>query len=98
MDWNQILKDYKGFLKLEKGLASNSIDAYLRDIGKFMQFLEISQIEAEPQDLEHQQLHRFLIWISDLGLSARSQARILSGLKAFYRYLLLADLIEKKYL
>jgi len=95
MDWKTILRDYEGFLKLEKGLSPNSIEAYLRDIHKLMQYLDLQQIEADPKDLQHQQLFDFLVWISELGLSARSQARMLSGLKAFYHYLLIEDLVEK---
>ena len=95
MDWAPTLKDYEGFLKLEKGLSPNSIAAYLTDIHKLMQFLEMQQSAVEPHELDHDQLHHFLIWISELGLSARSQARILSGLKAFYRYLLMEEQIEK---
>lgn len=95
MDWLHTLKDYEGFLKLEKGLSPNSITAYLSDLQKLMQFLEVQQLGAGPHELDHNQLHNFLIWISELGLSARSQARILSGLKAFYRYLLMEELIEK---
>lgn len=95
MDWQQTLKDYEGFLKLEKGLSPNSITAYLSDLQKLMQFMEVQQLREGPHELDHNQLHTFLVWISELGLSARSQARILSGLKAFYRYLLMEDLIEK---
>lgn len=95
MEWTSTIKDYEGFLKLEKGLSTNSIEAYLRDIGKLVQYLEIHQISSDPKALDHKDLHSFLMWIGELGLSAKSQARILSGLKAFYRYLLLEDLIQK---
>lgn len=95
MDWKPILKDYEGFLKLEKGLSPNSIEAYLRDIAKLIQYLDIQHAASRPQDLSHDQLQNFLVWIAELGLSARSQARILSGLKAFFHYLLLEDLIVK---
>jgi len=95
MDRDQILKDYEGFLKLEKGLSFNSISAYLSDIQKLIQFLEIKGIVAGLHKLEHEHLQQFLVWISELELSARSQARILSGLKAFYRYLMLEDLVNK---
>ena len=95
MDWRALIKEYEGFLKLEKGLSSNSIEAYLSDIGKLEQFLEHIQLEAGPEELDREQLVQFLMWISEMGLSARSQARILSGIKAFYHYLLLEDLIEK---
>jgi integrase/recombinase XerD len=95
MDWHAVIKEYEGFLKLEKGLSSNSIEAYLSDIGKLEQFLELVQIEATPEELDRELLGNFLSWITEMGLSARSQARILSGIKAFYRYLLLEDRIEK---
>jgi len=95
MDWQAVIKAYEGFLKLEKGLSSNSIDAYLSDIRKLEQFLELSQMDVGPEELDRDQLGKFLAWISEMGLSARSQARILSGIKTFYRYLLLEDLIEK---
>jgi integrase/recombinase XerD len=95
MDWKLTLREYEGFLKLEKGLSANSIEAYLRDIGKLRQYLENQQIESDPDELSHEQLSAFLVWISALGLSARSQARMLSGLKAFYHYLLIEELVEK---
>ncbi len=95
MGWQALIKEYEGFLKLEKGLSSNSIEAYLSDIGKLEQFLELAQIEATPEELDRELLGNFLSWITEMGLSARSQARILSGIKAFYRYLLLEDRIEK---
>ena len=95
MEWRNALKDFEGFLKLEKGLSPNSIVAYISDIRKLMQYMEMQQLEGGPDELDHDQLFNFLVWIGELGLSARSQARILSGLKAFYRYLLLEDAVEK---
>lgn len=95
MEWRNALKDFEGFLKLERGLSPNSIVAYISDIRKLMQYMEMQQLEGGPDELDHDQLFNFLVWISELGLSARSQARILSGLKAFYRYLLLEDAVEK---
>ena len=95
MDWEGIITAYKGFLKLEKGLSVNSIEAYLADVGKLRQYLELQELSAAPTELNHEELRGFLMWIGELGLSARSQARILSGLKGFFRYLLLEDLIQK---
>lgn len=95
MDWRARIKEYEGFLKLEKGLSPNSIDAYLSDIGKLEQFLELKQIGCGPAEMNREQLSQFLTWISEMGLSARTQARILSGIKAFYHYLLLEERIEK---
>ena len=95
MDWKERIKEYEGFLKLEKGLSSNSIEAYLSDMNKLKQFLAMNNEECAPEELESEQLSRFLVWISEMGLSARTQARILSGIKAFYHYLLMEDVIEK---
>ena len=95
MEWASLIKEYEGFLKLEKGLSQNSIKAYLSDIGKLEQFLEHAGLEVGPGEMSREQLSSFLTWISELGLSARTQARILSGVKAFYHFLLLEDLIEK---
>lgn len=95
MEWEGLIKGYGGFLKLEKGLSENSIEAYLRDVEKLRQYLEIRELHIKPTELVHENLSSFLVWIGELGLSAKSQARILSGLKAFFRYLLLEDLIVK---
>jgi integrase/recombinase XerD len=95
MEWKTLIKEYEGFLKLEKGLSSNSINAYLSDINKLEQFLELKETGSGPEELDREHLSQFLTWISELGLSARTQARILSGIKAFYHYLLIEDLIEK---
>ena len=95
MDWHSTLKDYEGFLKLEKGLSANSVEAYMADIQKLIQYLQLQQWIGGPEGLSHDHLHHFLVWISELGLSPRSQARILSGLKTFYRYMLLDERMEK---
>ncbi len=95
MDRKRIIKEFEGFLKLEKGLSPNSIEAYLSDLAKLDQYLLSAGLELGPEHLDQEQLGSFLVWISELGLSARSQARILSGIKAFYRYLLMEELIER---
>lgn len=95
MEWQHALKDFEDFLKLEKGLSSNSIGAYLSDVRKLVQFLEMQQIPGGPDQMVHDHLHRFLVYISELGLSARTQARVLSALKTFYRYLLLEGTVIK---
>ena len=95
MKWEPVIRDYKSFLKLEKGLSDNSVEAYLADLRKLIQFLEIRGVEVDPGGVDHGHLQLFLVCINELGLSARTQARILSGLKAFFRYLLLEELIER---
>jgi len=95
MSWKALIKEYEGFLKLEKGLSANSINAYLSDVDKLVQFLELEHAEYGPEELDSEQLRRFLSWIAGLGLSARTQARILSGIRAFYNYLLMEEKIQK---
>ena len=94
MNWESHIKDYRVFLKLGKSLSVNSIEAYIRDISKFIAFLEIGGYDLSPKEVELSHLSEFLAWINDLGLSPRSQARLVSGIRSFFRYLLLEDLIE----
>jgi len=93
--WHSYITGFKAYLQLEKSLSPNSIEAYLHDIEKLCQYLEISNLKKSPEDIEHQDLLNFLKWITELGMTARSQARIISGLKGFFKYLLLENLIRK---
>lgn len=94
MDWEKTIINFKSFLKLEKSLSSNSITAYETDIRKFVTYLEIKKLTISPTNVNFQDLKNFLEWINEFGLNARSQARIISGLKAFFKYLLLEDIID----
>ena len=78
---------------MEKSLSENSIDAYIRDVEKLKSFAEGSGISS-PIRIETDDLRQFIGWINDIGLGARSQARIISGIKAFYKYLLLEDIVK----
>lgn len=86
-------KGFESFLKLERSLSSNSIAAYLRDVDKLLQFFEFSGIDLAPQEIKNKHLSDFLGWLFDMGIGARSQARIISGIKAFYHYLLMEDIV-----
>ncbi|MET0634718.1 MAG: site-specific tyrosine recombinase XerD [Chitinophagaceae bacterium] len=91
--WDSIKKGFKAYLLLEKSLSDNSVEAYLRDIDKLTQFLAIEAGDAlKPGDLDLATLQRFLKWIGGLGMTAASQARIISGIKAFYKYCLLEQI------
>jgi integrase/recombinase XerD len=81
-------------LKLERSLSANSIEAYHRDVEKLQQFLMMKYPEMSPLKVTSKILQQFLQYISELGMSAFSQARILSGIKAFYKYMLIEELIE----
>jgi integrase/recombinase XerD len=95
MIWQNYINGFKGYLKLEKSLANNSIEAYCRDIDKFSQYLELSQKNISPEQVTLSDLKEFIHWINDLGLSAKSQARLISGIKAFLKYLVLEDIIRQ---
>ena len=95
MKLNNYLRGFESFLKLERSLSSNSIEAYLRDVEKLVQFFEFSNIDLGPQDIENKHLDEFLNWLFDIGIGARSQARIISGIKAFFNYLLMEDIVKK---
>ncbi|MEM6815617.1 MAG: site-specific tyrosine recombinase XerD [Bacteroidota bacterium] len=95
MSWNTFTKAFKNYLKLERSLAVNSIDAYLSDISKLQQFFEIKGREIAPTKVSQQDLIDFLEFITELGMSAYTQARMVSGLKAFFKFLLYEEVIIK---
>ncbi len=85
---------FQAWLQIEKGLSPNTIDAYLNDLIKLSQFSSESEHVLRPNNVTTKQLQKFLQWINELGLGATSQARILSGIKAYFRYLKMEEIIE----
>lgn len=94
MNWGQLVKGFKSFLKLERSLSSNSVEAYISDINKLIQFLEYKKLNLAPEQLDPSHFLGFFEWINQFGINSTSQARILSGIKAFYKYLLYEDFIK----
>ena len=94
MNWNGAIKEFKGYLRLEKSLSPNSVEAYIRDITKLHQFLEGNFPGTIPEKVDRQQLESFLIFLHEVGMNDTSQARIISGIRAFYKFLLIEDLID----
>ena len=86
--WEAYKKGFKAYLQLEKSLSENSVDAYMHDIEKFTQFLVQNNIEKNPKEIELNHLEAFLQWINELGMTTTSQARIVSGLRSFYKFCL----------
>ncbi|GAO42966.1 site-specific tyrosine recombinase XerD [Flavihumibacter petaseus] len=84
--WETYKKGYKAWLRLEKSLADNSVQAYLQDIEKLTQYLSHAGNLAAPDKLQPEDLEQFIRWVAELGMTQRSQARILSGLRSFYKY------------
>jgi len=95
MIWQNYINGFKAYLKLEKSLSSNSIEAYIRDIEKLTQYFDLKKIEITPEKVVLNHLQNFIAWINEVGLSATSQARIISGIKAFYKYLLYEDVLDQ---
>ncbi|MEQ8904663.1 site-specific tyrosine recombinase XerD [Ekhidna sp.] len=95
VSWPTYTKQFKSYLKLERSLAQNSVDAYLADIAKLQQFLEIKERDVPPTKIVQQDLIDFLEFINELGMSAYTQARMVSGLKAFFRFLVYEEVITK---
>ena len=93
MDWRSAIKGFQSYLKLERSLAQNSIMAYISDIDKLRQFAESTPDVLKPDSITLNNLRDFIGWINNLGMIATSQARIISGIKAFYKYLLIEGLI-----
>ncbi|OFX20765.1 MAG: site-specific tyrosine recombinase XerD [Bacteroidetes bacterium GWA2_31_9b] len=94
MNWEQTIIQFRNFLKLERSLSTNSISAYEADIRKLVAYLEIKNLSISPQQIKLTNLKGFIEWINELGLHARSQSRIISGLKSFFKFLLLDNQIE----
>jgi tyrosine recombinase XerD len=87
--WESYKKGFRAYLQLEKSLSENSVEAYLRDIDKLTQYLQESASLKTPGDVELNDLQELLRWVAGLGMTAASQARMISGIKSFYKYCLL---------
>ncbi len=92
--WEVYKKGYKAFLQLEKSLSDNSVEAYLHDIEKLTTWMQLSNELKTPKQLELKDLENFIRWISELGMTAGSQARIISGLRSFFKYCLQEQIIS----
>ena len=92
MSWEKSIKEFKTYLKIERSLSSNTIDSYLRDVKKLARFAiekKINQLNISKSDIKD-----FIAEINKEGISARTQSRIISGIKAFYKYLILEDYLK----
>ena len=94
MDWQPSLRGFKAYLKLERSLSANTIEAYLHDVDKLMQFFLSRSEDKDPAKVTRTDLKNFLIWVNELGMIPHTQARVLSGLKAFFKFLVLENKME----
>jgi integrase/recombinase XerD len=92
--WEETILDFESYLVLERGMTENTHDAYERDVRKLRQFIELNGWDIPPQQVTTDQLRAFVGYLFDLGLSEKSQARVIAGMKTFYKYLLYSDQIN----
>ena len=87
MNWNQAIQDYSHYLNIERGLSSNTIDSYVLDVNKLISFLDNNNISCSPITIKNNIIQQFIYEVAKKS-TARSQARIISGLKSFFNYLI----------
>jgi len=92
--WQVLTKQFENYLKLERSLSENSVEAYAHDVQKLAQYLAISRNDIPPTKVRSTDITDFLVYLNELGLAPHSQARILSGIKSFYKFLVMEDVIK----
>ena len=91
--WEAAASRYRTYIKLEKRLAQNSVESYMRDLRSFAHFI-LRMWDVPPQKVEPQMIERYMAWLFDRGREKTSQARALSGVKSFFNFLMISDKIE----
>ena len=94
MNWAESKKGYETFLRLEKSLSQNSVSAYVNDINKLISFIEEHFPNLTPETVKLAHLRKFVEWMNQKGISPRTQARTISGIKSFYKFLLIEEAVE----
>lgn len=92
--WEGYKKGYRSYLQLEKSLSDNSVEAYLHDIEKLITWIQLTNELKTPQQIALKDLEHFIRWLSELGMTAGSQARIISGIKSFFKYCLQEEIVS----
>jgi len=92
--WEPYKKGYKAWLQLERSLSDHSVEAYCRDIELLTRYLQLQTDPPRPADINSESLRLFIHWIAEMGLAASSQSRIISGIKSFFRYCVLEQIVE----
>lgn len=94
MIWQTSIKAFEGYLRIERGLSDNSVESYVRDISKLDQYVEIEKKSVSPEKLLLSDLQDFVRFVAELGMETSSQARLISGVRAFYRYMNLSGAMD----
>ena len=92
--WEKVSNEYRRYIRMEKRLSENTVDAYMRDLEEFAHYI-LRTFEVAPERVEPQMIERFMMWLYEQGRCSASQARRLSGVKSFYNFLLLGDRVEQ---
>jgi integrase/recombinase XerD len=94
MSWKNNINGFRSYLMLERSLSENSVESYIRDVNKLVDYLDMNETKLSVKKISTKDLTSFIRWIAEIGMSASTQARILSGVKAFFKYLILEDIIK----
>jgi integrase/recombinase XerD len=94
MNWQVLLRGFSSYMTLERSMSKNSIEAYTADVEKLASYFDMPEHKKTAVEISYDDLESFLVFLNQLGLGDRSQARIISGIKAFYKYLLLEDIVN----
>jgi len=94
MNWSSYIKGFEAYLLLERSLSQHSVEAYKYDVDKLHQFVVNTDLNKMPEQLVLNDLENFIFYINKIGIGEYTQARILSGIRAFYKYLLMEDIID----
>lgn len=94
-NWQNIIKEFEVYLKLERSMSVNTCFAYVQDLRKFVSFLEIKNLDILPHQVKQRNLIDFIEYVAEIGLSDKSQSRIISSIKSFYKFLMIEELTDK---
>jgi len=95
LNWKQSFRNFETYLRLEKSLSENSVDAYMNDVSKLEKYFTEYRTGITPAEVSYSDLKDFLLWYGEDNKNARTQSRVLSGIRAFYRFLLMEGEIEE---
>jgi integrase/recombinase XerD len=95
LGWKQALRNFETYLRLEKSLSENSVDAYMGDVSKVEKYFTQKGSEVTPGEVSYSDLKEFLVWFGADNINTRTQSRVLSGIRAFYKFLLIEGEVEE---
>ena len=94
MSWKSLIKGYENYLKIEKSLSINTVDAYIRDINKMDDFFNAEDSKKKINSINHEDFQNYLAFLNKLKINARSQSRVISSIRSFFKYLMIEKIID----